>query len=421
MSESAAVYRIADWQHPRLPLAVRIFNLLSDSLAQRLFPVHGDSLLELASRRTGLTDFGDEEFREPLQLIAEALESEAGLTPVGRVSARTVISQLLTTRLYTQELLIRHPEIRELPVRSPIIIVGLPRTGTTHLHNLVCQDPSLRWLPFWESEEPLRDPRTRPWWPDLRAAKAALKLKMGVRIAPLMPLMHEMGAKLPHEELQLSAVAFRSFFFETAFRIPSYRRWYAAADHTAGYDTLREILQVLQWTRGGGRWALKSPQHLDQLRPLMKTFPDARVIRTHRDPVKAVLSLTTMLVYSARVFHKEVDPVAEARACVDRIEQMLRASIRDEALVPPSQVLHVRFQEFMTNPWDTMKRVFEFSEQPFEDSARAAVQAHLAANPRGKHGKVAYSFSDLGLDEEELRERLRFYQEHFDLPDELPS
>jgi len=380
VSYSAPVYRIDDWQRPRLPLALRIFNSLSDSLAQRFFPVDEDSLLELARRRTGLTDFGDEEFREPLQVLADALESEAGLTPVGRVSARTVLSQLLTTRLYTQELLTRHPEIRELPVRSPIIIVGLPRTGTTHLHNLLCQDPSLRWLPFWESEEPLRDPRTRPWWPDLRVPKAALKLKLGIRVAPLMPLMHEMGARLPHEELQLSAVAFRSFFFETAFRVPSYRRWYAAADHTTGYDTLRKILQVLQWTRGGERWVLKSPQHLDQLRPLMKTFPDAKVIRTHRDPVRVALSLTTMLVYGSRVFHREVDPVAEARACVDRIEQMLRASIEDEALIPPGQVLHVHFKEFMADPWGTVKRIFEFSGQPLDDSAVCSQYSSATSN-----------------------------------------
>jgi hypothetical protein len=392
---------------PRLRLPLRLSNAVAGSLAERVIPLDEGSLLAAARKRTGLEDFGDDDFREPLRVFLGALERDTELTPAGRLSVRILVSKLLTTRLRAQELVTRHPEIRELPVRSPIVIVGLPRTGTTHLHNLISCDPALRWLPFWESAEPLRSPRARPWWPDLRVQRTALDLRIGAYVAPLLPLMHEMGAELPHEELQLSAVTFRSFFFEGAYCVPSYRRWYAAADHTDAYRYLRLLLQVLQWTRGGERWVLKSPQHLDQSGPLIAAFPDA-----------TALSLATMITYTRRIFHRRVDPVAEARSWVARIEQMLRAALEDEPLLPREQVMDVRFHEFMADPSATLERVFAFSEQPLGESVRRALQAHRAANPRGKHGTVAYSFRDLGLDPDELRERFRFYQERFELPNE---
>jgi hypothetical protein len=241
---------------------------------------------------------------------------------------------------------------------------------------------------------------------------------MGFYLAPLMTRMHEMGAWLPHEELQLSAVTFRSFLFEGLCRVPSYQRWYASRDHHAAYLELRQLLQLLSAGEGAQRWLLKSPQHLEQIGPMLGAFPDAKVIRTHRDPVRAALSLATMLTYSRRALHARFDAGAEARSWVDRIEQMLRRSVEQERLLPSGQVMDLRFHEFIADPFGCVKRAFDFAGRPLDRGVEAAVRGHLAANPRGGKGSIAYRFEALGLDAGEMRERLRFYQEHFDLPEE---
>jgi len=408
---------IDDWQAPWLPLPARLLNVLPDRLAARLAPLDEASLLAAARRRTKLDDFGDEGFREPLRLLLGDLTADDRLTPLGRLTARTVFGQLLRARLRVEDLLTRDPAIasRELP--APIVVVGLPRTGTTHLHNLLSRVPALRSLPLWESVEPVRP----PGYLDLRRLRSSVRLRQIDYLIPLFRLMHEMKIDLPHEELQLSALTFRSFFFEGSFRLPRYRPWYAAGDHTGAYLYLRRVLLALQRSAGSERWVLKSPQHLDQLTALSNAFPDSKVIRTHRDPVRAVLSLATMITYTRRVCYRDLDPVAEARSWVDRLEQMLRRSLEQAEAVPSDRVLDVSYEVFVKDEWATLERVFDFAEVELDAAARKAIRAHLDACGLGRRALLEYSFEHLGLDPRELRERFRFYREHFDLPDESPD
>ncbi len=399
---------------------MRVLNRLPDGVARRLASLDEASLLQAAMRATGLHDFGDAAFREPLQLLLGDLEEDGGLTPLGCITARTLLGQLLRARLRVEDGLARHPEAAQQEVRCPIVIVGLPRTGTTHLHNLLSEVPGLRSLPLWESIEPVARVRGRLPLPDLRRARTALRMRQLDYLLPLFRSMHPMEADLPHEELQLSALTFRSFFFEGSFRLPRYRPWYAAGDQREAYVYLRRVLQLLQSVRGSGRWVLKSPQHLEQIDALHAAFPDAKIVRTHRDPVRAVLSLATMITYTRRVCYRDLDPATEGRAWAERLEQMLRASLEQADRLPPGSTLDVRFDDFVRDPAKTVGQVLAFAGAGAGFAATAGERVHerLRSQDESRSERFVYRFEDLGLDRDELRERFRFYRERFDLADE---
>jgi hypothetical protein len=412
-------HRIDDLARPWLPWPIWTLNRMLAPLAGWV-RLEAYALLSTAIKKTGLTDFGDDRFREPLRVLVDALEHEAELTPLGRLLWRQLLLQLLMTQLHVQHLVIYHPEILELPVWSPIVIVGLPRTGTTHLHNLMSRDPHLRSLPFWESLQPVlpSEKQSPSGQPDPRMKYGQRSLRLLTYMMPLYPLMHEMAWDLPHEEIQLLAVDFSTMFFEWSSYVPGYCDWYQAHDQTATYTYLHTLLQVLQWSRGGAHLVLKSPQHLEQLRPLFKVFPDAKIVQTHRDPVAVTASLCTMLAYVARMYTERVDLLAMGRYWSLRIEDLLRAAVRDRPHVAADQVLDVCFQEFMTDELSMMRRVYQFAQQPMTEEAQHAIESFLTANPRGKLGRIEYHLEDFGLDRSERRQALRFYQERFDVPDE---
>ncbi len=411
---------IDDLGSPRLPFALRALNALGGPIVRRAASLDLDQLLATAQARTGLSEYGDPGFREPLGVLLEAFERDANLSALGRIASRGLVLQLLVNRLRIEDLFIRHPEIERETTLRPIIIAGLPRTGTTHLHNLISQDPSLRSLPYWESLEPVADPREKPGADgrDPRVARCAKGLAMVHRVMPLFPLMHEMTPDARHEEIQLLAIAFSTMLFESSYFVPSYAEWYKKGDQRPAYRYLRRCLQALQWLRGPKRWVLKSPQHLEQQAALIEIFPDATFVQTHRDPVRITASLCTMIAYGNRMNARRVDPASVGRYWAARTEDLLRGSITGRAALPPAQVIDVHFVQFMKDDVATAERVLEFAGHPMTDAARAAVRTFMDANPRGKHGTIEYRLADVGLDEAERRAALRFYSDHFGVEDE---
>jgi hypothetical protein len=415
-----AVIHIDDLARPRLPVALRALNALGGPIVQRVVSLDLGDLLVAACARTGLHDYGDDAFREPLAVLLDAFERDANLSALGRISARRLVLQLLANRLRIEDLFRRHPEIDEERIEQPIIIAGLPRTGTTHLHNLISQDPSLRSLPYWESLEPVPDPREAPRADgrDPRVVRCEKALALVHRVMPLFPLMHEMTADARHEEIQLLAIGFSTMLFESSYYVPRYAAWYKRSDQRPAYRYLRRCLQALQWLRGPKRWVLKSPQHLEQQAALIEIFPDATFVQTHRDPLRITASLCTMIAYGNRMNARRVDPVAVGRYWAARTEDLLRGSIEGRAALPPAQVIDVHFKQFMKDDVATAERVLEFAGHPVSDEARAAIRAFMDANPRGKHGTIDYRLEDVGLDFAERRAALRFYRDHFDVEEE---
>ncbi len=411
--------RLTDLERPRMPWPIRAANALPASVARRLVSLDEQSVMAAARKRTGLEDFGDERFRTALRVFLRAAEEEARLSTFGRVATRGFAVQLLSNRLLVEDQIRRHPEILDTPVERPIIIAGLPRTGTTHLHNLMSADPNLRSLPYWESLEPVPLPKeaatARPE-DDPRWKRCAKALEMQDWMMPEFKRMHEMEPDAVHEEIQLLGIDFSTMLFETSHHAPSYREWYCATDQTETYRYLYRVLQVLQFLREGGkRWVLKSPQHLEQLKPLIDVFPDATVIQTHRDPLSITKSLLTMLAYGSRINEKRVDLEQLGREWSKRVEDLLRGSIEGRRHVPESQRMDVHFDEFMKDDVAMVERVYAFAGQPWSAETQQAIREYMDTHPRGRYGAVEYHLDEFGLDAAERRESLRFYSDHFDV------
>ena len=418
--ERPAAVRIDDLAEPVfapevLELRTAVASLAGDVRLDR------DALLADARQQTGLGDFGEAGFTERLDVLLRALREEAQLSPFGVVSNYLLLRQLLCNRLLVEDLLRRHPEIHDVPLARPIIIAGLPRTGTTHLHNLISSDPALRSLPYWESLEPVLADAEKPAGaaPDPRLARTEMALGFVNSAMPYFVRMHEMTADHVHEEIQLLAIDFSSMLFETIALIPSWRDYYRAHDQTPHYAYMRKVLQALSWLRGGGkRWVLKSPQHLEQLGPLARVFPDATFVVTHRDPVSITASMATMIAYTARMNVERPDPAACGRYWSARVEDLLRSCVRDRALLPAAQSLDVRFQDLTADDFAMVERIFALAGHPMTPAARSAMAEFLVAHPRGRHGTVVYDTAAVGLERAERRASLRFYAERFDLAEE---
>lgn len=395
---------------------------MMDAVVSMSGPISLDSehVLGVAVEQAGLDDFGDDGFREPLEQLLDAIREEARLSPFGRVTTFAMLLQLAKNRLLVEDLWKRNPEIAAVEIRAPIVIAGLQRTGTTHLHNLLSADPQLRHLPYWESLEPVpssadaRGPDGR----DARELRTEVALAFQEQVMPHFKCMHEMTVDHAHEEIHLLAIDFSTMLFEALFPLPSWRDRYLARDQRPHYAHLRKVLQVLTWLRGGTRWVLKSPQHMEQLEPLLSTFPDATVVLTHRDPTPVTASVATMVAYGARMHCDRIDLPFLGSYWADRTERMLRACLRDREALPAERSLDVPFHEYMRDDRAVVRNVYERAGQPLPSTSIAAMDAYVAAHPRGRHGRVDYRLGDFGLRAEELRERFRFYVERFGLEEE---
>ncbi|MGB1581605.1 MAG: sulfotransferase family protein, partial [Nevskiales bacterium] len=310
---------------PYRPLAIRLFNAVG-----RLFSLFGiraslrpESIVKAARRRAGLQDFGSMEFMPALEVLAKSLDTEARLHPFGRLVARDRLVGFLTVRLKVQQLVQDHPEILQQEINAPLVIAGLQRTGTTMLHRLLAADPDNRAMMSWESIDPT-PVKVKPGKPDPRYKKAELAEKALKYMAPEFFAIHPVEAGAPEEDILLLEYSLMSDVPESMFYVPSYGDWLKKQDMMPAYAYLKLLLQVLQWQRAGQRWVLKTPAHLGQLDTLLKVFPDARIIQTHRDPSKTTASFSSMVTHGSGVFSDTVDAHERALLWLYKNAEMLR-------------------------------------------------------------------------------------------------
>jgi len=413
MSGRPADVRIPDLGNPQLPDFIRDVIRAAEATPVELSV---ENILDAAKQQAGLSDFGAMDFVERLGVICEALNEDADLTALGRVTNFTFLTRYATQRLRLEELYRLHPEIEDIEIEKPIVIAGLPRSGTTHLHNLIAEDKRLRSLPYWEALEPFPGPedRVEPGGEDPRAARCQQTLAMQDQIMPYFKNMHEMHAWHVHEEIELIGMDFSTMLHENLAYIPRFRDYFKAHDQTPHYRYLKKALKALQFLRGPNRWVLKSPQHLAQLRPLRDTFPDATFVVTHRDPVAVIASMLTMQVYSMRMSRDPVRPKVIGKYWLDRIIDLLRGCVEDRDCLPTSQTIDVLFHEFMADDVAMVKKIYQLADLPFTTETQKAFDAYMKRNPRGKYGRVIYDLEgDFGVSLGELRERVGFYNDRF--------
>ena len=403
------------------PVLTPMQRQVLDQLDRQPIDLEPDVLVGEAVARTGLDDFGPGDFRPRLDAYVGAIDADPGNTNLNRLTLRNRIVRLLSARLLLTDLLRRYPEIHDIEIDRPIIVVGLPRSGTTHLVNLIASDTRRRALPFWESQEPfpLRGEGPDVNGVDPRFARCAADYESSKMMIPLVQAMHDRFPQAIEEEVELLDIDFASYVLEWHARVPQWRDFYFGLDQTEHYAYLRTVLKALTFLRGPRQWVLKSPQHCEQLRPLISTFPDATVAFTHRDPVAVIQSAVTMLAYGDRVRRREIDPHGLADYWIDRVERLLRACVRDRELVGADRSLDIGFHQLNGNEMSILATLYDYNGTTLPPETRAALRGYLDDNPRGKHGRLRYDLKrHFDRSPEEIRSRFDFYFERFDVREE---
>ncbi|MEN8160922.1 MAG: sulfotransferase [Myxococcota bacterium] len=400
-----------DWRPGPRPGWVQALHTIADPA---WIALDADALLEETRRRTGLDDFGDPDFLEPYRLFVRALDTEAQLHALGRLIARSDLVNWLENRLGLVAWRKREPAIAETPVERPLFITGLPRTGTSILHELLACDPAHRVPLHWEVRHPCPPPEANE--DDPRIERAERQVQLWNHIVPEYAVMHELGARLPVECIQITAHSFRSEELMGRHQVPSYAAWYAGCDLAPAYRFHRTMLQHLGFRQRRERWVLKAPSHLAALEPLLAEYPDARVVVTHRDPLEILPSVASILYSTAYVRSDAVDPKDllgwfTGETCLALLDGM--TALRSSGCVDPAQFFDVRYADLVARPFETLASIYDHFRLPFNAEAEQRMRAYLAAKPKGKHGAHRYDFAATGFDLATERERFRPYRERY--------
>lgn len=386
-----------------------------------MVPLDEASLLDGARRITGLTDFGEDDWREPFTVLLKSLEDEAQLNLTGRLATRSELLLWLRTRLKLTDLLKRHPEILDTPVVKPIFIAGLGRSGTSILQELLHQDPKLRTPLFWEAYFPVDSAESGGGDPVAQEAGHGVAHQW-VRITPEIQTMHEVAGHLPAEDSSLWSFTFVSDSIMSFYQIPTYHAYVNRADADIVYKYHKRILQALQWKQPGRRWFGKSATyHLTHLPTLMKHYPDACIIQTHRDPLRIMSSVANLLraFYWQRSDQAFDAPVFENLMVGEMTAKLLEHVMdeRDEGVVPPNQIVDSRYQDLIDDPVAAIGKIYRAFDMEFDDAAAKRIRDYLAFKPKHKHGVHRYQ----PMDPKQIAENrpwFRRYQERYGVRDE---
>jgi hypothetical protein len=405
------------WQPPPRPeWAVRMIehgNALGG--AEHLVSLDGEDLIRAAMTATGLTDFGGEDWRQHFDIFVRALEEESNLHLVGRILARTEIVRALANRLKLAALWSERPSILADNVEAPVFIVGSPRSGTSILHELMAQDPASR-VPFmWEMNHPVEALAGE----DV-AESADMLQQFWHNLQPEYETMHANSGYLPNECIFITLHEFLSDHWGGNHHVPSYDRYLQKADQRPAYRYHKEFLKTLQQRGASKRWLLKAPSHIFQLQALFDVYPDARVVRTHRDPLRTLASSLSLMGTLKWMRCNEVDmskvpgQLAFGYAYVYQREMEQRAS----GELPDAQFIDVQFEDIVKEPVATIEGVYAKLGWPIDDTVRTAIGDYAKNKPKGSRGAHAYSLAESGLDAGAERERYRFYMERYGIKSE---
>lgn len=379
-------------------------------------PTTVEGLLAAAKAETGLQDFGDMGFLKGLTVLTEALPKEANLNEVGKQMVYGGFIRLLCNRLRYQADLKKHPEILDEKIEAPIIILGLPRTGTSKLQRVMSSDPHVQRLEFWRTIFPAPFPDEEPGNPKARK-EAALMVEDALSTNfPGWMARHPMEALEPDEELHIMDMSFDCMISWLFSRVPSFYQYMSDCDPTPTYDILYSMLQYLQWQDGGSRgrpWIMKSPVHLGDLPTLLNTFPDAVLVHCHRDPRKVIPSFASLIEEARKIGSDTVDPLEIGQDMFDYwADQMDRymAAVDD---LPEDRILHVQFEDTVADVIEVIGRVYKKAGRSLTPEAVAAFKEYEQRRPDKHWGSYSYTAEQYGLSLAAIDQRFAKYNRRF--------
>ena len=377
-----------------------------------------DELMASARREAGNPDFGTTTFVEPLERFLKSVEDTGDLHPFGRFYLKKIITGLLVNRLKLVGLWNHHPEILSETIHSPLIILGLPRTGTSYLFTLLAQDPAHRYLSNWEATVSQVPPEgTYTYKTDPRRKLGKFLMRFQHYLAPQMSDLHTFYLDGPEECTPLLMQEFTTLALAGMLNVPAYSEWLDTASHTATYHHHKRILQTLQWKYPGDRWLLKSPAHIEAVDTIREVYPDAHLVQMHRDPVKAVSSFASLCAAFRGISTRSIDFRELGLQVIDRLAVDFERYLAQRRVCDSSPFLDIQYNDLVRDPLGTVRRIYNQFELVLSAEAEERMQAFLAKE-RGSTSPHRYSPQDFGLTPELIRHRFQAYIDAFDIPAE---
>lgn len=368
-----------------------------------------DAVHEKAAAKTKLSDFGDKSYLEGLRLVLEGVKAKPNNKSLhDRVSA--FIQNGLVGRLYSEKGWKENPNCLNTKITAPLIIAGMPRTGTSALHQLMAMDEQFQWFPHWVSQAPMPIPPRDQWEShpkykeDIAALEAWHNAFPGVRAA------HNYEPGLPEECILVMLQSFTTMQFVSTIPLPDYHKWFFAQSEVPSYERFANNLRLFGHGRPEKRWLLKNPSHSMGMESLLKVFPDAMVIMTHRDPVSSITSGASMIsIVGAEMWE---DPL---KIGPHRMKTWSRAAKRMEAQRQkfPQQFFEVGYNDIIKRPLDVVRSIYAHYGLTLKSETEQAMQDWMANNPQGKHGKHDYKPEPLGITPQMIREEMADYVERY--------
>jgi hypothetical protein len=373
-----------------------------------------DRVDEEARERTGLSDYGQGDYREGLERLVASMNDEADLTEIGESIQHSRFVGLLVSRLGVENAYREHPEIAKQVVEGPVFVIGLPRTGTTALSQLVAADPQFRSLRMWESGSPVPPPESATEHTDPRIAMTEAGLALMNEAFPLMQTMYHSETTTATECQDLMGMSFRTVHFDGSARIPSYMSWVENCDMTDTYRYHQRVLQLLQWHCPPRLWHLKTPVHMFALDALVEVYPNAKFLWSHRDPASVMGSVCSLIHYIRSWSSDRDDATDLGPDLLERWWEAVRRAMEFRARVGDDRFADIAFADLQTDPVGAIEAGYAHLRLGFRRSSRSAVSDWAREHESGSHGQHTYSLADFNLTAEQVRERFSPYLEAFD-------
>ena len=376
--------------------------------------INANEIIDQAKSETGLSDLGEPLFLEGLNRLIDSINNEANLNEIGIQAQPIRIKGLLSNRLRFEEDLKKFPEILEQQIIAPIVIVGLPRTGSTMTHRLLASDPNHTAMLWWEGRYPALLPGEKRGDVEARMKLGKAEVDAVVAASPEALDIHPWDYKGADEEILLLEHNFLSTVPESFMALPSYSEWIEEQDHTLAYEDLKKFIQYLQWQNPGRekkRWVLKSPHHLGFINKMISVFPDAKIIQTHRDPVKTVPSFCSMCANLFEPLTTNFDKVFIGKHWSNKLTRALNHCMNISEK-HPDNFLDLEFLNMIKDPIDEMKKIYEFIGEPFGEKTEVAMEAWREEN-KHEMGAHKYSLEEYDLTESQINDNFAKYQQKY--------
>lgn len=369
-----------------------------------------EQLLEEARKGTGLDDFGSDDFREGLGLLLETYDTN-GYEEDGRRRTRGRVLGLLMERLRIEDAWKAHPEIRDVEIRAPLYLTGLPRTGTSALLNLLSQDTAARPMQLWEGLNPSPLPGNPPKEDDPRYRAIASFMGKVYEENPDFDSIHHTSADTAEECIHLLNHTFQDVQFGVEVLMEPYGSWFQAKDRRPSYLYYADLLRMLQWQRPGERFLLKTPAHLWALDVLVEIFPDCSIVITHRNPIECVASYSSMM--DSLMMGRTFDRAALGPTVLEYLARKMEYSLECRETIEDSRIIDLAFDDLVADPVGTVTQIYEHFGLPLSPELLGTFTEYAKAHPQGEHGTHEYDLETYGLTEGGILDRFAFYTERF--------